>query len=63
MICPICKNDKRIICACGFCLDCQKIHGHERCIKIYENQRHVKMLEEIIENGSRKRNKKKVNKK
>jgi hypothetical protein len=36
MKCPICNQDKNIICSCGFCQDCLNKHGHKGCQEILE---------------------------
>ena len=34
MKCAICEKDTRGSCLCGFCIDCIKRYGHEKCAEM-----------------------------
>lgn len=34
MICKVCDKETRIVCICGFCPDCIRENGHDKCAEI-----------------------------
>jgi hypothetical protein len=34
MKCKVCKEDKHIMCLCGYCTECIELYGHEKCKKL-----------------------------
>lgn len=39
MMCKICKKDATCVCLCGFCNNCVRLHGHQGCAFIIENNK------------------------
>lgn len=42
MMCPICKKETRVVCACGFCPDCISKYGHDECSKMLKEEQNEK---------------------
>lgn len=47
MICPVCEQETRCVCLCGYCPDCIERYTHDGCTKIVkENKEKLNKLKE-----------------
>ncbi|MCX6748700.1 MAG: hypothetical protein NT076_03775 [Candidatus Pacearchaeota archaeon] len=50
MNCPICEKETPVVCACGFCPNCIKQYGHDKCSELArENLAKRRIFKEIKE--------------
>lgn len=42
MLCKICEKETSVVCICGFCPDCIREKGHDKCTEILREKEHGK---------------------